>query len=476
VSAPSYDVVVVGAGTAGIPCAVEAASAGLRVLVVDKSARVGGTLHWSGGHMSAAGARRQRERGIQDTPDDHFADVLRISGGTVREDLARLAVDGAAATVDWLGDAGLDFHPSTPRVVHGHEPYRVARTYYGTDEGRSILAVLAPMLEDAVASGRVELRLSTPMRRLVVEQDRVVGVGLDGGDVVRAPAVVLATGGYGADAELFRALDRAPLVTAAAPESTGDGLRAAQEVGAALQGQGTFLPTFGGLPPADGSGRVTWHDRPLLVATERPPWEVYVDRSGARWVAEDEESIDAKERALVAVEDMTFWQVFDDRALEESRPMVVGWSPDDLRAKAGARAGVTSAATLRGLATAAGIEPDGLERTVARYNEAVARGVDVDLGRLHLPAPIERPPFYALQNHGVTLITFTGLDVDAGLRVRRGDGSVVPGLYAVGEVIGAGATTGNSFCGGMVVTPALTLGRLLGSRLRHELPARLATR
>ena len=101
----------------------------------------------------------------------------------------------------------------------------------------------------------------------------------------------------------------------------------------------------------------------------------------------------------------------------------------------------------------------------SRYNEAVAAGADPDFGRTHLPLPLERGPFYAIRNHGISLVTFAGLDIDSDLRVRRTDGTPIPGLYAIGEVIGAAATCGQSFCSGMLVTPAITFGRLLGRRL-----------
>jgi fumarate reductase flavoprotein subunit len=102
---------------------------------------------------------------------------------------------------------------------------------------------------------------------------------------------------------------------------------------------------------------------------------------------------------------------------------------------------------------------------VTGYNEDLLAGRPDALGRGHRPAPVAQPPFFALENHGISLISFAGLDVDDELRVRREDGSVVPGLFGVGEVLGAGATCGNSFCGGMMVTPALSLGRWLGARL-----------
>jgi succinate dehydrogenase/fumarate reductase flavoprotein subunit len=145
--------------------------------------------------------------------------------------------------------------------------------------------------------------------------------------------------------------------------------------------------------------------------------------------------------------------------------MIAGWSKSDLRQRAGHREGVHAAPTLPELARAAGIDEEGLQVTVARYNGFVRDRVDPDFGRAFLPALIEKPPFYALRNHGISLMTFSGVDVDASLRVRREDGSTIEGLYAAGEILGAGATSGNSFCDGMVLGPALIFGRLVGERL-----------
>ncbi|WP_370614954.1 FAD-dependent oxidoreductase [Mumia qirimensis] len=471
-AATAYDVVVVGAGTAGIPCAVNAADAGARVLLVEKDSRTGGTLHVSGGHLAAAGTRRQHEHGIEDSPQAHRADITRISHGTARSDLVDVLVDEAAVTVDWLEDHGFAFAPETPRIVYGHEPYTKARTYYGTDEGQSVLEVLRPELERACAESDLTLWTSAPVTELITDADgRVTGIGVyrDGRETtVQAGAVVLATGGYGADPDLFLELEGAPLVSAAARTATGDGLHLGRSVGARLQGQGSSLPTFGGLPDPRTPGRANWADRQRLTS-ERPPWEIYVDRDGRRWVAEDEESIDVKERALAEVVDRTFWTVFDDAALSAAsgtmRQLVVGKEPDDVRAMMNTRPGVHRADTLADLADLAGIDAAGLVETVAAYNRAVEAGHDPAYGRTFLPAPIARPPYYAIRNHAITLVTFQGLDVDASFAVRDESGVVIEGLYAVGEVIGAGATCGNSFCSGMLVTPALTFGRLLGAEL-----------
>lgn len=458
-----WDLVVVGAGTAGIPCAVEASRRGARVLLLEKQADVGGTLHVSGGHLSAGGSRRQRERGISDSPDAHIADLHRIAHGTGRLDLMELAARLAPQTIDWLEDSGFEFDPATPRIVYGHEPYSTPRTYYGPQGGRSILAVLRQLLSEST----VVLRLGTPVGKLLVENGRVVGVQTAAGESIAAWAVVLATGGYGANPSLFQELDGRPLFTSAVAGSSGDGLRMARAIGAGIHGQGTFIPTFGGIAEPDDEHRVLWDDRPVLVAAERPPWEIYVDRRGRRFVAEDELSIDVKERKLADLPDLTFWVILDRRGLEESSPIIRRWSTDDLLALANHRPGIWSAASLRELADKSGIDAAGLVAEVDAYNAGVARAHDA-LGRIFLPAPIAEPPFVAIRNHGVTLITFCGVDVDGELRLRTPTGTVIDGLYAVGEVIGAGAMSGNAFCGGMMVTPAISFGRWLGARMARS--------
>ena len=111
-----FDLVVVGAGTAGMPAAMEAATRGLKVALVEKSDRVGGTLHYSSGQMSGAGTRLQRARGIHDTPDLHFEDVMRISRGTADRGLVRRAVELGGETIDWLMDHGFEMHPACPAM------------------------------------------------------------------------------------------------------------------------------------------------------------------------------------------------------------------------------------------------------------------------------------------------------------------------------------------------------------------------
>ena len=468
------DVVVVGGGAAGLMCALAAADGGRRVLVLEAASRVGGTLHVSAGHLSAAGTRRQRGAGIDDHPDLHFLDVMRIGGGLADPALVRLAVDQAPGLVDWLDEQGFDFAPETPVVYRGHSTYSRPRTYWGRRNGLSILDTIKPRFESHVVEGRIDLRLSTRMSELLIEQGEVVGVRAvseNGADLVAlAGATVLASGGYGSAEDLFLELtpgaDR--LVTNAIESARGDGLRAATAVGAARRFGELHTPRLGLLERRDTRGRVDfWSELMVLDPVTRPPREIWVNSRGARFTAEDGSDVTAQERTVLAQPGSEFWVVFDERALVSGDPLVRQWDADRLRAEASAGDTVWCAQSVEGLARAAGIDSQGLVATVIAYNAAVEKGVD-PLGRKLLGAPIASPPYYAVRTPAALLCSFGGVSVDSTLAVRRLEDTTVRGLFAVGEVIGMGATSGAAFCGGMALTPALALGRWLGRRIAGE--------
>jgi succinate dehydrogenase/fumarate reductase flavoprotein subunit len=340
-----FDLIVVGAGTAGLPVAIAAADRGARVLAIEKTGRIGGTLHRTGGNISAGGTRRQRERGIDDSPDAHFAEVLRISHGSANHALTQLACDLAPGMADWLEDNGFAFDPATPTITFSHEPYRTPRTFWGVDPGGSILTVLERLLAQHLASGAITVWLDTPVTGLVVEGERVVGVeagphplapspqGRGGtgrepsvheGEVVRAPAVVLTTGGFTANPDLFARLGGGHRPRSSGmPGSTGDGLRMAEALGAAIGGQGVFLPTIGGFADPDEPGVIYRDENDKLPSFQlipqlRPPREIWVNDRGERFVKEDEPDIEIREDAVKA-NGLQFWVVFDEAALAEDR-------------------------------------------------------------------------------------------------------------------------------------------------------------
>lgn len=464
------DLLIVGAGTAGLPAAIETARAGLRVTVVEQAEQVGGTLWRSWAQLSAGGTALQRTRGIDDNPDLHFADVMRISKNSADPTLVRLAVDHAPATVDWLMSAGFDMDPAAPAILYFHEPYTLPRTYWGRRGGMSVLEVLVPRFERACEAGAVTVLLNTTMTALRADgAGRVAGVTVFGKDGVRADLdaahVLLTSGGYAGNAELFPTLTGgAPLVGPGAPTSTGTGLMAALDLGASTRGGELFLPTYGGvLLPDSPSRTVPLDDYPQLTPQSRQPWEIHVNARGERFVAEDADSVDVRENALLDQPDLTFWVVYDDVVRQKAPALLPTWGEADLFESFAAHPSFTTADTLEELAKKAGLDAAGLARTVEEYNAAVESGQD-PLGRRHLPMPIERAPFYAVRNHGTTLKSPAGLVVDEHLRVVGAAGPI-ENLYAAGEVLGGSTLSGKSFVSGMSVTPALSFGRLLGRRI-----------
>jgi fumarate reductase flavoprotein subunit len=466
------DVVIVGAGTAGIPAALEAADGGARVVLVDKRPDVGGMLHVSGGHFSGAGTRRQRERGIEDAPAAHLADAERISHGRGNRALMEVAIAHQGAMVDWLEERGFDFHPDTPRFVYGHELYGVPRTFHGRDDGRSLLR----LFERELVSRSIDVRLLSRVTRLLPgeHRDRVNGVevaGPEGSYELEADAVVLATGGYAANRQLLERLlpaDFGMALTACLDHATGDGLVIAEALGAAVTDYGYYIPTMAQIPDPDRPGFTLAYDdaRLMLVAAARRPYEVWVNTRGERFVAEDTESPEERERALLEQPGLKMAVVWDQAIMEATEPIVVpGWTRGRIEAEAARGRFIWRAPTLDELASRLGVDATGLRTTLEHYNQAVAAGEDRQFGRRALPMTVERPPFYGIVSQASMLMSREGLKVDTDLRVLRADGRAFENLYAIGEVLGASQLMGDSFVGGMSVGPAITFGRLVGQRL-----------
>jgi len=462
-----YDVIVIGAGSAGLPLAIRAAERGGQVLQVEADYRIGGTLHWSSGQISAAGTRLQRSQGIEDSPDEHFRDAQRIAHGRIDPVVLRLFVDQAAATIDWLMDLGFAPAPGTPVAGEAHEAYSTRRYLWGANKGLSILEALRPTHDRLVRDGRIDLRLQTRMTRLLTDaRGAVSGVraSTPNGEVeFLGKNIVLASGGYAANPELWKKLTPAyPLCSHANPYSRGDGIVAASELGAPVDGSDKFLCTFAGVledPRDPRSGAFL-----LLSPGARKVWEIFVDQRGRRFMQEDHPSIDYRERALLRQPGTRMNIVFDHAILQNAATITLDPTAA-YRARFGRHPAFVKAKTLAELARKLGMPAANLRRSVRDYNAAVAARIDSQQGKQFLIRPIEKPPFYAIKAQGLTVLSPAGLKVDRKLRVIGGNGRPIRNLYAAGEVLGFGRTSGDAFVGGLSLTPALTFGRLLGEHL-----------
>lgn len=465
-----WDLIVVGGGSAGLPAAIFAAGRGASVLLLEGADQLGGSLWVANGQMSAAGTHIQQQRDINDTPDLHFEDVMRISRGTANPAMVRLAVDNAAETFDWLMEEGFEPLPDHPVKGLGHEPYREARYYWGKDGGISIRNVLVPIVEELVCQNAITVRTGHQVTRLLADDNgTIVGVAAidpDGAEqIYQAGAVALTCGGYAGNPDMFETLNGYPQYNASPwPGSRGDGLRLGEAAGGYARGQENIFVNFGTLFDTD--------EFPTRMAARiehfperRQPWEIYVNAAGNRFVREDMDSVDAREMALFHQPDYRYWIVFDERILREAPPMLVDWTREKIR-EAFDRSGPAflSGDTLSELADKAGINADGLSGSVSGYNYGVSTGNDF-FGRAFKPLPIIEPPFRAIRMQASAISSAVGLAVDDVLRVIRLNGSPIPNLYAAGEIIGSSQTMGKAACGGMMVTPAMTFGRLLGQSL-----------
>ena len=464
----NYDVIIIGAGSAGLPAGIFSAERGARVLQIEADKRIGGTLYWSSGQMSAAGTRLQAAAGIDDSAEDHYEDAMRICNGTMDAGLGRKAIDNASDTLDWLMERGFEPLPGHPVAGSAHEPYRTRRYCWGEKLGLSVLEAMAPSFERLVESNRIDLRLETRFTRLLED-----GSGAVTGVETETPSgatethygqnVVLASGGYAANLEMWGEITpQFPLTSYCNPYSRGDGIRAAQALGAPVSGGEAFLTTVAGYRQVAEDPLSGAHLR--VNPNIRKPWEFYVNGEGRRFVREDHPSIDHIERAVLALPDFTLYVIFDE-PMRQNAPVITLETRDEMAARFGNHAHFLKADTLAGLAAQIGADPETLAQTTAQFNQAVESRHDPAFGREHMIRPIGTPPFYAVKAVGFTVVSPAGIDVDADLRVVRADESAIPNLYAAGEVLGFSKLSGNAFVGGMSLMPALTFGRLLGQEI-----------
>lgn len=460
-----YDVIVIGSGAAGMSAAIEARSAGASVMVLEADDHLGGATRNSTGVVYACGSSTQREKGISDSADATYDYIMTLNQHAVRPDLVRHYVDESAAMLDWLIEKGVEFPANM--LVHS-DVTDVQRGHTSKSFG---LGIADALINRAGALG-VETALGTRVDGLIVEDGRVVGIRSDGTEL-RAPSIIIATGGFGNSPEMLAKWfptaayhgDKTWAVHRDAPFILGDGITLGQSVDAEITGydRGLVQPT----PCFDSR----------YVEAFLPPWLIAVNKSGKRFMAEWE-SYAVCGYLISEQPDKRCWAIFDHPTMVENGDDLSYADPynsglatsswEEITITREVEKGVAyRAGSIAGLARLVGLDPDAVEETVRRYNEDVElHGEDRQFrkdGNGHKLTPIKTAPFYAVEvRSAIVGFTAAGLDITLDCEVRDTRGRAIKGLYAAGEVLGC--FHGKRYAGGGTsIGSAVVFGRRAGT-------------
>lgn len=451
-----YDIIVVGSGSAGLAAAISAAENGAKTLMIEKNPVLGGTTGWSVGSITTSASPHQRAMDVYDTPDDHFRDMELFHTERLRGrdnlKLRRLLVDQTPPTFDWLLSLGLVFYGPMPEPPHGRP-----RMHNILPNSRMFIHHLSKRARKL----GVDIRVSTPMEELIVEDRRVTGVLVNGERITADKGVILAAGDFSANPALKQRY-MPPEVARIGPfndNSTGDWHDPATALGArVLNGDVALGPEIRFRPPTKTTlvrrlppwlwlARVVrWsidHMPPrvlrpfilgFLTTALMPSLDLYrqgallINRNGERFSDETATPSDH----MPNQPDGEAFVVMDSTLANSFRawPNFISTAPgiayaylDDYRRN---RPDIFfQADTLAELAAKTGMDPAKLEQSVAAYNATDAGGVRL---------PMSSPPFVALGPVcSYIMATDGGLAVNENLQVLDENDFPIPGLWAAGS-------------------------------------------
>jgi fumarate reductase flavoprotein subunit len=451
------DVIIVGGGGAGMAAAIEAADRGASVTVLEAGERPGGSTSLSGGVFYAAGTSIQRAASVEDDAGRMYQYYMTFIRWILEPWLIRRLCEESGPTLEWLIGLGVHF-PVEGLYISGMDD--TPRGHHSHGSG----AEFFERLLGAAAARGVSIHPNVRVESLLVDESgRVIGISAQGAQM-RAGAVVLATGGYGANRALLAELN--PGIAAederwsfyfGSETSRGDGILMGRAAGGTVTGAGRLL-----VNASPGFSRD--------VADFHPPWLVFVNRDGRRFMDETSPYAIAGHRIEDQPGGLCF-AIFDEptRASSPSRhpfadKLGVGdyaYAGDRLLEEA-RKGRVLVADTLGALAAKAGIDAITLAGTVAAYNRDVRSGGDRRFFKQGALTTIETAPFYAAEVHAASFgATSAGLRIDPDAHVLRAGEDVIPGLYAAGET--AGGVLGERYVGGgNYISNAIVFGRIAG--------------
>lgn len=436
------DLLIVGSGAAGFTASMAAREAGVKNLImIEKMAVPGGNSQLAAGGMNAAGTKFQKQAGIEDNPQLMFDDTMKGGKNVSNPDLVRVLADKSNESIEWL-----DKHGATLSHV-GQGGGSSAARMHGPADGAFVGPYLSKFFRDEAAKSNLDLRLNTKLVKLIKGTNgEITGALVKGKHTgiyqIDAKAVILATGGIGANPELIQKLrpDISPEVkTSNQPGSQGDGIILGENVGAAVVDAKEIQ-----LNPTLLVGS------PVIVSeTVRGAGAVFVNKEGKRFISE----LTTRDKTSAAVSKQTggvAYEIFDQKVRDKVKQ--TGAAFELGLAKEGR--------TLEELGKNAGIDPKNLAATIAQYNKYAEAGNDPEFGRPKISAKVDTPNFYAIEVTPAIHYYMGGLKINPQAKVIDKNGKVIEGLFAAGEV--TGGVHGKNRLGGNSISETVTFGRISG--------------
>ena len=432
------EIVVIGAGGAGMTAAIMLHQAGKPFVLLEKMPYAGGNTTKATGGMNAAETHYQKEQGIEDSTALFAADTMK--GGHALNDpsLVAMMANKSAEAIDWLDTIGA----SLPKISYsgGASVNRIHAPEDGSGVGGFLVDRFSAKLEEL----GVEILYNTAATELLTDSEgKICGVKADGEDcsyTFNCKAVILATGGFGANEEMYTQYrpDLKGTVTTNAPGATGDGILMAQALGADL----VDIEQIQLHPTVEQTTSI------LITESVRGDGAILVNSQGVRFTNELL-TRDAVSAAELAQEGQFAWIIFDQNLR------------DHLKAtEKYVKSGITvQADTIEGLAELLEIDPATLAKTLEDWNGYVKNQRDPDFGRTTgMDADLTTPPYYAIKIAPGIHHTMGGVKINTAAQVINTEGQPIPGLFAAGEV--TGGVHGGNRLGGNAVADIVIFGRI----------------
>ena len=486
----TVDVVVVGAGGAGMTAAITATDAGKKVIVVESQPIAGGNSVRSTGGMNAAKTPYQDKNEFKEaagvektlaTAAEKFADNATITAlaatvksqwdayqanpqgyfdsvelmeldtliggkGKNNPELVKALAENSADAIEWLASIGADV--KNVGAFGGASVKRIHRPVNADGKVTAVGAYIVPILEKNLQDRNVQFLFDTTANEIIMKDGKAVGIkatGKDGNKVtINAKSVVIATGGFGANAEMVEKYkpELKGFATTNAEGAQGQGIDMATAVGAATvdMDQIQIHPTVH--IEEDGNAH-------LITEGLRGDGAILVNAEGKRFY--DEVSTrDKVSAAIIAQPDKSAWLVVDQSMVDKSA-VIAGYI----------KSGYTvTGATYEELAKAMGVDEATFVSTMNTWNQAVEAKSDAEFNRTSFANPLTTAPYYAIKITPAVHHTMGGIVINPKAEVLNEKGEVISGLFAAGEV--TGGVHGANRLGGNAVADFVVFGRIAG--------------